>query len=242
MRYGVLAYDVSHMLGGAALALSFVLLYQRRAPAVINAYAAQALVLAVSAAWQGWVQGAAALYLTAAITLVAKGIVTPLILHRIVRRLAIGRTVEAALGVFHTMMLGVAVVALSILVVLPISLPAGALTAGTMTREGLAFALSVVLLGLLTMITRRTAITQVIGFLSMENGVILAAVGLAGMPLLVELTVAALVLVALSVFGLFVFRIRGRLGSLDISILDTSVLDTSVLDTIVLDRAGRAQP
>ena len=215
MRYGVLAYDASHMLGGAALVLSFVLLYQRRVPAVINVYAAQALVLALAAAWQGWVQDAASLYLTAAITLAAKGIVAPMILHRIARRLAIGRTVEVALGVFHTMMLGVAVVVLSILVVLPITL-----TAGALTREGLAFALSVVLLGLLTMITRRTAMTQVVGLLSMENGVMLAAVGVAGMPLVVELAAAMLALAALVVFGLFVFRIRGRLGRLDTSILD----------------------
>ena len=222
MRYGVLAYDASHMLGGAALLLSFVLLYQRRVPAVINAYAAQALVLAAAAAWQGWVQGAGSLYLTAAVTLVAKGIVVPVVLHRIVRRLAIGRTVEVALGVFHSMMLGVGVVALSILVVLPITL-----TAGTLTREDLSFALSVVLLGLLVMITRRTAMTQIVGFLSMENGLILAAVGVVGMPLVVELAVAVLVLLAVMVFGVFVFRIRDRLGS---------------LDTSILDQAGRARP
>jgi hydrogenase-4 component E len=213
--FGVLSYDLAHLLGGAALVLSFGLLYQRRVTAVINIYALQGIVLAAAAAWQGWVQGAAHLYLSALITLVAKGIVIPIALHRIVRRLDIHRSIETALGIFPSMILGVGLVALSILVVLPTTLQAAALT-----REDLALALSVVLLGLLMMITRRNALTQVVGFMSLENGLILAAVGVAGMPLLVELSVAFLVMVAFIVFGVFFFRIRERFESLDLHNLD----------------------
>jgi hydrogenase-4 component E len=213
--FGVLSYDLAHLLGGAALVLSFGLLYQRRVTAVINIYALQGIVLAATAAWQGWVQDAAHLYLSALITLVAKGIVIPLALHRIVRRLEIHRSIDTALGIFPSMILGVGLVALSILVVLPTTLEAEALT-----REDLALALSVVLLGLLTMITRRNALTQVVGFMSLENGLILAAVGVAGMPLVVELSVAFLVMVAFIVFGVFFFRIRERFESLDLHHLD----------------------
>jgi hydrogenase-4 component E len=213
--FGVLSYDVAHLLGGAALVLSFALLYQRRVTAVINIFAMQGIVLAAAAAWQGWVQHAAHLYLSALIALSAKGIVIPVALHRIVRRLEIHRSVETALGIFPSMVLGVGLVALSILVVLPTTLQAAALT-----REDLALALSVVLLGLLMMITRRNALTQVIGFMSLENGLILAAVSVAGMPLLVELSVAFLVMVAFIVFGVFFFRIRERFETLDVSQLD----------------------
>ncbi|HKM63381.1 MAG TPA: hydrogenase-4 component E [Acidisphaera sp.] len=215
LGYGVLAYDVAHLLGGAALVASFVLLYQRRIPALINTYAAQGIILAAAAAWQGHVQHAAHLYVTAALTLFAKGAIIPVLLHRIVRALDIRRTIETALGVFPSMVLGVVLVALAIEVVLPTTLGAA-----TLAREDLAFALSVVLLGLLMMITRRTAITQVIGFLSMENGLILAAVGVAGMPLVVEISGAFLVLAIFFVFGVFVFRIRERFDSLDVSHLD----------------------
>lgn len=213
--FGVLSYDVAHLLGGAVLVLSFALLYQRRVTAVINIFAMQGIVLAAAAAWQGWVQHAAHLYLSALIALSAKGIVIPVALHRIVRRLEIHRSVETALGIFPSMVLGVGLVALSILVVLPTTLQAAALT-----REDLALALSVVLLGLLMMITRRNALTQVIGFMSLENGLILAAVSVAGMPLLVELSVAFLVMVAFIVFGVFFFRIRERFETLDVSQLD----------------------
>jgi hydrogenase-4 component E len=215
IAYGAIDYDLAHLLGGAMLVLSFGLLYQRRVTAVINIYAVQAVMLAAAAAWQGWVQDSAHLYATAAIALVAKGVAIPLALHRIVRRLRIQRAVDPALGVFPSMVLGVALVTLAILVVLPTTI-----MSKTLTREDLAVALSVVLMGLLVMITRRSALTQVIGFMSLENGLILAAVGLDGMPLVLELSLAVLVLLAFVVFGVFFFRIREQFDSLDVSHLD----------------------
>lgn len=214
--FGALPYDVAHLLGGAALVLSFALLYQRRIGAVINAYAAQAAVVGAAAAWQGWVQGEAGLFATALLALAVKGIAIPVALRRLVRRLAIHRGVETALGIFPSMISGVALVALSTLLVLP----ATALSPETLTREDLALALSVVLLGLLAMITRRSAFTQTVGFLSVENGLSLAAVGVRGMPMVFEISVAFLVLIVFIVLGLFVFRIRERFDSLDVAHLD----------------------
>ena len=215
--FGVLSYDMAHLLGGAALILSFALLYQRRVVSVINIYAMQAIVLAATAAWQGWSQGEPALYVTALIALVAKGVAIPVALYGIVVRLQITRTIETTFGIFPLMIVGVALVVLSIAVVLPST---SAAQAHTLTREDLTLALSVVLLGMLMMITRRNALTQVVGFLSMENGLVLAAVGIEGMPLVVELSTAILVLVAFVVFGVFFFRIRERFDTLDASRLD----------------------
>ena len=65
-------------------------------------------------------------------------------------------------------------------------------------------------------------VPQVVGFLSLENGLILAAVGIEGMPLVVELSSAILVLLAFVVFGVFFFRIRERFDTLDVSRLDES--------------------
>ena len=151
----------------------------------------------------------------ALIALVAKAVLIPLALRVLIRRLDLHRTVETAMGVGPSMVAGVALVALAILVVLPITTGARAIA-----REDLALALSVVLLGMLMMITRRNAILQVVGLMSMENGLILAAVGVAGMPLVVELSTAALVMVLLVVAGVFVFQIRERFDSVDIWLLD----------------------
>ncbi len=213
--FGTISYDLAHLLGGAVLVLSFGLLHQRRITAVIDTYAWQSWVLAAAAAWQGWVQSSAELYVAALIALSVKGVVIPLALHRIVRRLRIHRAVETAMGIFASMVVGVGLVALAILVVLPTTSDTQVLT-----REDLALALSVVLLGHLMIVTRRSALTQVVGFMSIENGLILAAVGVRGMPLVVELSVAVLVLVGGVVFGVFFFRIRDRFDSLDDSHLD----------------------
>jgi len=77
-----------------------------------------------------------------------------------------------------------------------------------------------VLLGLLMMVTRRNAVSQIIGFMSLENGLILAAAGAKGMPLVVEISVAFSVLVAFIVIGVFLFRIRERFDSVDIQDID----------------------
>ena len=215
MSFGQLPYYLAHVLGGAMLLLSFMLLYQRRVPAVIATLAMQGGVLAAAAAWQAQVQGAPQLYLTALIALVAKAVLIPLALRLLVRRFDLDRTVETALGIGASMLAGLALVALAILVVLPVT--GGA---RTLAREDLALALSVVLLGMLMMITRRNAILQVAGLMSLENGLILAAVGVAGMPLVVELSTAALVLVVLVVGAVFLLMIRGEFASTDTALVE----------------------
>jgi len=66
------------------------------------------------------------------------------------------------------------------------------------------------------MITRSHAVTQVIGFLAMENGLFFAATSTTyGMPFVVELGVALDILIAAFIFGIFFFHIRNTFDSLD---------------------------
>jgi hydrogenase-4 component E len=152
---------------------------------------------------------------TAVIALIFKGIVIPLVLHRIIQRLGIHREIETVVGIGLTMIAGIALVALSIVVMLRVTADADPLA-----REDLALALSVVLLGLLMMVTRRNAVSQVVGFMSLENGLVLAATGAKGMPLVVEISVAFSILIAFIVIGIFLFRIRERFDTVDIHALD----------------------
>lgn len=206
-----LAYDGAHMLGAVVLLMSFMLLIQRRLFSLIHVFMIQALALTATAAWQGFAQDAPHLYVTALITLVLKAILMPVTLRRIAIKLNMQKVVEPALGIGATMLIGVSLVSLSILLVLPVTAEATALT-----RENLALSLSVVLLGLLMMIARRNAVSQVIGFMSVENGLILAAVGVTGMPLVVEMSVAFSVMVAFIIFGIFLFHINERFDTLDL--------------------------
>lgn len=210
-----LIFDIAHLLAGGLVLISFLLLYQDRMFGLLNMFALHAFVLSLSVAWQAFAQHAPHLYITAAIALGLKAIAIPILLHRVVVRLDIHREIETVGGIGLTMLLGIGLVALSMVVMLRVTEGADRLA-----REDLALALSVVLLGFLMMVTRRNAVSQVVGFMSLENGLILAAAGAKGMPLVVEMSVAFSVLVAFLVIGIFLFRIRERFDTVDMHALD----------------------
>jgi hydrogenase-4 component E len=210
-----LSFDIAHFLAGVLLLLSFVLLYQDRLPPLINAFAAQSFVVALSVAWQAEAQHAPHLLITAIIEFCFKTVLIPLVLTWTIRTLKIHRTLEIVVSVGPTIIAGIALVGLSLGLMMRAT--AGI---GDLARQDLAFALSVILLGMLMMITRRNAVSQVIGFMSIENGLVLAATGAKGMPFVVETSVAFSVLVALIVIGIFLFRIRERFDSVDVGLMD----------------------
>lgn len=210
-----LAFDVAHLLAGGLVLVSFLLLYQDRLYALLNVYAFHAVVLSLSVAWQAYIQGAPHLYITALIALAFKAIVIPVVLHRMIVQLGIHREIETITGIGPTMLAGIGLVGLSMAVMLGVTTEANLIA-----REDLAFALSVLLLGLLIMVTRRNAVGQVVGFMSLENGLVLAATGARGMPLVVEISTAFSVLIAFIVIGIFLFRIRERFDTVDLRALD----------------------
>ncbi|WP_424811493.1 hydrogenase-4 component E [Roseococcus sp. YIM B11640] len=214
MSFGQLPYDVAHVLGGIMLLVSFMLLQRRSAASLINALALQGVLLAAAAIWQGYVQGAPQLYVTGLIALLAKGIAIPLVLRRMLGGALLHREPEGGLDSTRAMLAGGLLVALAILVVLPVTAGVQALA-----REDLAIALSILLLGLLMMLLRRGVLAQAAGLMIMENGLILGAVGVAGMPLVIELSTAGLVLVVGMIAGLF-----GRLLHESFESQDTDVL------------------
>ena len=214
MQHGIV-FDIAHLLAGSLVLMSFVMLYQDRLYALLNVFAAHAFLLALSVAWQAYSQHAPHLYITALLALSFKAGIIPVALHRIVRRLGIHREIETVVGIGLTMLAGMGLVALSMVVMLRVTAEADPLA-----REDLAFALAVVLLGLLMMVTRRNAVSQVVGFMSLENGLILAATGAKGMPLVVEISVAFSILIAFIVIGIFLFRIRERFDTVDVHALD----------------------
>ena len=211
------AYDVAHMLAGGLVLVSFMLLYQDRMFALLNVFALHAVVLSGSVAWQAYIQDARHLYVPALLALTLKAIIIPVALRQVVVKLDIHRTIETVVGVGPTMLAGIGLVGLSMVVMLK----ATGASVDPLSREDLAFALSVVLLGLLMMVVRRNAVSQIVGFMSMENGLILAATGAKGMPLVVEISIAFSVLVAFIVIGVFLFRIRERFDSVDVEALDS---------------------
>src|SRR6185312_8811210 len=151
----ILSFDIAHMLAGGLVLVSFMMLYQDRLTALLRVLALHAGVLALAVAWQACIQNAPHLYVTAAIALGFKAIVIPVALHRIIVRLGIHREIETVVGIGLTMLAGIGLVALSLEVMLPVTAHAD-----PVAREDIALALSVVLIGLLMMVTRRNAVSQ----------------------------------------------------------------------------------
>lgn len=207
-----LTFSLAHLMGGILLLCAFAMLSQRRLAALITLYQIEAAVLAAAAFWQGYAQHELNLYFTGLITLVLKAIALPFALREIVRRFNLTRAVENTMPMALSMILGTLLIGVAVLVVLP-----STMSAISLTREDLAIALSIVLLGLLVMIARRSALAQIIGFLSMENGLVLAAIGMPGMPFVAEFSVALLVLLAFLVVGIFLLRIREHFDTLDVT-------------------------
>src|SRR6476660_6175211 len=134
--------DVAHVLAGSLVLVSFMLLYQDRMFGLLNVFALHAVILSASVAWQGYIQAAPHLFVTALIALVLKALIIPVALPRMLVRLGVQRPIETVVGIGPTMLAGMGLVGLSMVV-----MQKAAAGADPSAREDLAFALSVVLLG-----------------------------------------------------------------------------------------------
>ena len=210
------------------LLLSFAMLAQRRVVNLVNLLALQGTLLLLATLLLAWRTRQPHLYVSAALTLALKVVFLPWLLHRLIRRLEVYWDSESLLNIPVTMLVGLAVVVFSFGLAQPISA-----LASTATRNSIGIALAVVLLSFLTMITRRKAMSQVVGFLSMENGLFFGAMSATyGMPMVVEFGVALDVLVAVLVLGIFFFQIREQFDSLDLHHLEALRESTTTTGTV----------
>jgi hydrogenase-4 component E len=198
------------------LLLSFAMISQRRIVSLINLFMMQGVALVITSFLLGYVTKQPDLYVSGGITLVLKVILIPWMLHRMIRKLNVRWDIETLLNVPTTMLVGIALVIISFSLALPVSRLSSSLAGGS-----LGIALSCVMLSFLMLITRSKAVPQVIGFLSMENGLIFAATAVTnGMPMIVEFGIALDVLVGVLILGVFMFQIREKFDTLDIQHLE----------------------
>jgi hydrogenase-4 component E len=202
-----------NLLAAMLLLIAFAMLSQRRILSLINLFAWQGLLLTVSTFIVAYSTDQHHLYYSAALTLLLKVMLLPWLLHRLIRRLNVRWDVETLINIPTTMLVGIALVIFAFNLAAPITQLAEGITRGL-----IGIALACVLLSLLMMLTRRKAVSQVVAFLSLENGLFFAATSATqGMPLVVELGIALDVLVATFIFGIFFFQIRETFDSLDIT-------------------------
>jgi len=179
----------------------------------IRIFALQSLLLGLIAAVVGYAYDAWHVYVVAVLTVAGKVLFLPWRLSRLVRQIKIEQEIRPFVNMTASMVICGALTVLAYVVARPIT---------TLERLGsntLAVAIALLLTGFFLMINRRKAITQVLALLTMENGVMLAAIALTtyGMPLVVEIGIFFDVVVAVMVLGILVFRIRDTFDSMDVS-------------------------
>jgi hydrogenase-4 component E len=198
------------------LLLSFAMISQRRIVSLINLFMMQGMALVAASFMLGYAAHQSDLYVSGALTLLLKVIFIPWMLHRVIRRLNVRWDVETLFNVPTTMLFGIGLVIFSFSLALPVSRLSDSIAGGS-----LGIALACVFLSFMMMITRSKAVPQVIGFLSMENGLMFAATTVTnGMPMIVEFGIALDVLVGVLILGVFMFQIREKFDSLDIHNLE----------------------
>ncbi|MEO5365672.1 MAG: hypothetical protein H7831_04850 [Magnetococcus sp. WYHC-3] len=214
------AGSLEHAVAVAAalmLVISFAMLAQRRLLALVKWFAAQGVVLALTTALVGAASGHGELYVSALLTLVLKGALLPWLVWWIILRLKVYWEVEHLVKVPVTLFFGVFLTLFSFHLVKPLTRDVS-----FVTEKTLAIALACVLIGLLMMITRRKAVTQVVAFLAIENAIFFTAIGSTwGMPMVVELGIAFDVLMASLLFGLFFHHIHATFDSLDLTRMES---------------------
>lgn len=198
------------------LVLAFAMIAQRRILRLIHLFTLQGLTLVSATVVVAHLTGEHHLYYSAMVTFALKVVLIPLLLHRLIDRLNVRWDVETLLNIPLTMLVGLLLVMFAFDLTAPIAALSTSIARGT-----LGIALACILLSFMMMIVRSKAVPQVIGFLSMENGLFFAAIAAtSGMPMIVELGIAFDVLVGILILGVFMFQIREQFESLDIRHLE----------------------
>ncbi len=210
------ASNIITLLASLMLVLQLLLAVQSMIATNIRLFALQSLLLAAIAAVVGYAYGAWHVYVVALLTVLFKVFFLPWRLDRLVRQIEIEQEIRPFVNMPGSMLICGALTVLAYVVARPIT---------SLERLGsntLAVAIALVLTGFFLMINRRKAITQVLAILTMENGVMLAAIALTtyGMPLIVEIGVFFDVVIAVMVLAILVFRIRESFSSMDVSKLN----------------------
>ncbi|MBK6429006.1 MAG: hypothetical protein IPF82_23270 [Blastocatellia bacterium] len=203
---------------GSSLALvcSFMLLWRRSLDSFASAFTIQSIVVSAVTAVVGYFGNDSDLYYVAGLFLLLKVVLIPYVLRRTRRRIGALREDTPYVNTATSLLIGGLLVLLSYVVTRPL-----VVLSDLPTRSGIPLAMGIVFIGLFVIISRKKALTQIIGFLVLENGIaLLAILGTYGIPLIVELGVFLDVLMGFWVMQVFLYQIDQTFDSIDVEQLN----------------------
>ncbi|MCA9802073.1 MAG: hypothetical protein KC777_08810 [Cyanobacteria bacterium HKST-UBA02] len=178
------------------------------------AYALSTGAIALVAGLRAGILGESHLLLIALAMVAIKALWVPWFLSRILSRIKVYFDPGTVLAIPIAMHTGIVLMGVSYLLAGRLPLPVD----GDQVTGSITASISLLFTGALFMLTRKTAVSQVVGFLTMENGIFLFALTMArGMPLIVEMGVLLDVLVAVMIAGLITFKIQKSFEHIDVT-------------------------
>jgi hydrogenase-4 component E len=201
------------MLGSSGMLLTaLIVLWRKGIPAYITAYRWQSWLLAAVTAVIGYFGEDRQLYLVAGVLVLLKGIAIPALLSAMQQRFGAQPQIKPYVNTETSLLIASLLVLFAYMLARP-----WVMISGLPTREGLPLAMALLFVSLFIIVSRRKAITQVIGFLMLENAIaLLAAVGTYGIPLLVEVGVFLDALMGFLVMQIFVYHIHETFETIDV--------------------------
>jgi hydrogenase-4 component E len=207
-----MSQDLVILFAAGMLVTAYLMVGQRALFTTIRLYALQSMLLGGVAIAMGLTDHRTHLFASAALTIGLKGVVIPWFLMRVIDRIGIHREIQPILNVPASLLICLGLTVVGYRVSARLADGAGA------AHHVIGVSLSMLLMGLFLMVTRRKAVTQILALLTVENSVFLVALGATtGMPLIVELGISFDVIVAVLVLGVLVHRIVDRFESMDVS-------------------------
>jgi hydrogenase-4 component E len=198
------------------LLFGIVLLCRRSLHAYTEAFRWQSLVPAALLVVVGHFGDAAELYVVAVVFFAIKVIFIPRYLERLAKRVGAERESQPYVNITSSLVIAALLVLLAYAITRPL-----VLASQLPTRGGLPLAVGLIFVGLFVLISRKKALTQIVGFLVLENAVaLLAVLGTFGIPLIVELGVFLDLLMGFLVMQVFVYHIHGTFESIDVEQLN----------------------
>lgn len=207
----LLDVDIINFLAAAILLISLLVMASVRMGQLVRFFAMQSIMLAAISVVLANYTGSEHIYVVAALTLVIKGIAIPRFMTYTIDRLKMRREIEPLIGIPASLIISAVLIIVAYYITEPLMI-----TGEAVTRNCLAIALAVVFIGMFMMISRRKAMTQMVGLLMMENGLFLGIISTTyGMPLIIEIGVFFDVFLAVLIMGIFIFRINRTFETLD---------------------------
>jgi hydrogenase-4 component E len=206
------------ILAATILVTSFLIVSSRSLLFYVRLFAMQSFFLGVVALSVALGYGETHILIAAALTLAVKAVIIPMALTKIIDRIKVHKEVDFAVNITTSLLLCALLVIVADSVAQPI-LEEQRTSALTVSRV-LPISIAVMMIGLFIMIARKQAISQVIGLLTMENGVFLSGLSITyGMPMIVEIGIFFDIFVAVLILGVFVFRINHTFDTVSMDIL-----------------------